>query len=55
MLYRVVVACYLIYLICEINYIAKFEKYLKKRMVLLDENYVDSEKIISVNNKQKFD
>ena len=36
--------------------VAELEKYFKKyKLVLLDENYIDSEKVIYVNNKQKFD
>ena len=55
-MYRAVVACNMINRKCEIIDMAELEKYFKKyKLVLLDENYIDSEKVIHVNNKQKFD
>ena len=54
--YRAVVACNMSNRKCEISDIVELEKYFKKyKLVLLDENYIDSEKVIYVNNKQKFD
>ena len=54
--YRAVVACNIINRKCEISDMAELEKYFKKyKLVLLDENYIDSEKVIYVNNKQKFE
>ena len=53
--YRVVVACNMTNRKCEISDMAELEKYFKKyKLVLLDENYIGIEKVICVNNKQKF-
>ena len=55
-MYQAVVACNMINRKCEISDMVELEKYLKKyKLVLLDKNYIDSEKVIYVNNKQKFD
>ena len=51
--YRAENVCNMINRKCEISDMAELEKYFKKyKLVLLDENYIDSEKVIYVNNKQ---
>ena len=53
--YRAVVACNMTNRKCEISDMAVLEKYFKKyKLVLLDDNYIGIEKVIYVNNKQKF-
>ena len=55
-MYRTVVACNMINRKCDISDMAELEKYFNKyKLVLLNENYIDSEKAIYVNNKQKYD
>ena len=53
---RAVVACNMINRKCEISDMTELEKYFKKyKLVLLDENYIDSEKVIYVKNKRLYD
>ena len=54
--YKAVIACNLINCQCEIRDMSEMQNYFKKyKLVLLDENYIDSEKVICVKNNKKCD